>query len=215
MRVSLYSNSVSLSLRLFDLSLLYRISCWPIIQKVHYHPCMHGIKDSNCMSAKDFRIFSEHSAAFHLSLTVLVHYHSDEIIRLWRWSSSIQTQFLVLCPTRVYKQTKNTGLSPSTAELPSSFFFMTPQKGPGVWIQGLIRFRSPLLTESRLISVPLVTKMFQFTRFCPMSNMERSFGAGFPLGNLKITAYNANFSLSQYATSFFHQVRHPSFAFCN
>ena len=30
---------------------------------------------------------------------------------------------------------------------------------------GLIRFRSPLLTESRLISIPPVTEMFQFTGF--------------------------------------------------
>jgi hypothetical protein len=30
---------------------------------------------------------------------------------------------------------------------------------------GLLRVRSPLLAESRLISVPLVTEMFQFTRF--------------------------------------------------
>ena len=31
--------------------------------------------------------------------------------------------------------------------------------------QRLVRFRSPLLSESRLISVPLPTEMFQFTRF--------------------------------------------------
>jgi hypothetical protein len=31
----------------------------------------------------------------------------------------------------------------------------------------LIRFRSPLLSESRLISVPLLTEMFQFSRFAP------------------------------------------------
>ena len=30
---------------------------------------------------------------------------------------------------------------------------------------GLFRFRSPLLTESRFLFFPLVTKMFQFTRF--------------------------------------------------
>ena len=30
---------------------------------------------------------------------------------------------------------------------------------------GLFRVRSPLLTESRLMSFPLATKMFQFTRF--------------------------------------------------
>ena len=32
---------------------------------------------------------------------------------------------------------------------------------------GLFRFRSPLLTESRLISIPPVTEMFQFSRFAP------------------------------------------------
>ena len=32
---------------------------------------------------------------------------------------------------------------------------------------GLFPFRSPLLRESRLISIPLVTEMFQFTRFAP------------------------------------------------
>ena len=31
----------------------------------------------------------------------------------------------------------------------------------------LVRFRSPLLSESRLISVPLLTEMFQFSRFAP------------------------------------------------
>lgn len=31
----------------------------------------------------------------------------------------------------------------------------------------LIRFRSPLLTESRLISLPLATEMFHFTRLAP------------------------------------------------
>ena len=34
---------------------------------------------------------------------------------------------------------------------------------------GLFRFRSPLLTESRLISIPPVTEMFQFTGFAPFT----------------------------------------------
>ena len=33
----------------------------------------------------------------------------------------------------------------------------------------LIRFRSPLLSESRLISVPCPTEMFQFRQFAPLS----------------------------------------------
>ncbi len=64
-----------------------------------------------------------------------------------------------------------TGLSPSTVELSRTFnwqslcnsFSMsaTPVSKPtGL---GYIRFRSPLLTESRLISFPTVTEMFQFT----------------------------------------------------
>ena len=41
----------------------------------------------------------------------------------------------------------------------------------------LFRFRSPLLTESRLISVPLATKMFQFAK-CDTF--------GFPAGDLRV-----------------------------
>ncbi len=32
-----------------------------------------------------------------------------------------------------------------------------------------LRVRSPLLTESRLISIPPVTEMFQFTGFAPLT----------------------------------------------
>ena len=35
--------------------------------------------------------------------------------------------------------------------------------------QRLVRFRSPLLSESRLISVPLPTEMFQFRRFASLT----------------------------------------------
>src|SRR5882762_95366 len=48
---------------------------------------------------------------------------------------------------------------------------------------GLFPFRSPLLRESRLISLPLVTEMFQFTRFAslPYEFRERySRSCGFP-----------------------------------
>lgn len=39
----------------------------------------------------------------------------------------------------------------------------------------LIRFRSPLLTESRLISLPLATEMFHFTRLAPiLGNIART-----------------------------------------
>ncbi len=60
---------------------------------------------------------------------------------------------------------------------------------------GLFRFRSPLLTESRLISIPPVTEMFQFTGFALMTYVfshEYRRSGGFPHSE----------SLSQATTSF-------------
>jgi hypothetical protein len=49
----------------------------------------------------------------------------------------------------------------------------------------LLRFRSPLLSESRLISVPLPTEMFQFRRFASgtllNSGADDPCGPGFPI----------------------------------
>ena len=52
----------------------------------------------------------------------------------------------------------------------------------GAKARRLVPFRSPLLRESRLISVPPVTEMFQFSGFAPM-NSERGDprGPGFPI----------------------------------
>ena len=70
----------------------------------------------------------------------------------------------------------------------------------------LLRFRSPLLSESRLMSFPRATEMFQFTRFASSSYV---FTAGLPFGkvspfrNLRIKAnLPAPRSLSQAITSF-------------
>ena len=71
----------------------------------------------------------------------------------------------------------------------------------------LIRFRSPLLSESRLISVPLPTEMFQFRRFASHTlwiqvRMTLA-GRVSPFGNLRIKAcLPAPRSLSQATTSF-------------
>ena len=71
----------------------------------------------------------------------------------------------------------------------------------------LFRFRSPLLSESRLISVPLPTEMFQFRRFARIRlYIQRRVtlaGRVSPFGNLRIKAcLPAPRSLSQAATSF-------------
>ena len=71
----------------------------------------------------------------------------------------------------------------------------------------LVPFRSPLLWESRLISVPPVTEMFQFSGFAPMDLWIQSTvtlaGRVSPFGNLRISAHlPAPRSLSQAVTSF-------------
>ena len=52
----------------------------------------------------------------------------------------------------------HTGLSPAPARLSRRFWLCTT----GI---GLVRVRSPLLTESRLMSFPPGTEMFQFPGF--------------------------------------------------
>lgn len=60
----------------------------------------------------------------------------------------------------------------------SFFFFKTP-----------IRSRSPLLTGSRLISLPLASQMFQFAKFekSKERRLATELGDGFPIGDPWIT----------------------------
>ena len=71
----------------------------------------------------------------------------------------------------------------------------------------LFRFRSPLLSESRLISVPCPTEMFQFRQFASLDLWIRSrmtlAGRVSPFGNPRIKAcLLAPRGLSQATTSF-------------
>ena len=63
-------------------------------------------------------------------------------------------------------------------EASSLFFFKPP-----------IRSRSPLLTGSRLISLPLATQMFQFAKFekSKERRLATELGYGFPIGDPWIT----------------------------
>ena len=70
----------------------------------------------------------------------------------------------------------------------------------------LVRFSSPLLSESRLMSVPRATEIFQFARFASHPYIFRmGYPCGWvsPFGNLRIKAnLPAPRSLSQAITSF-------------
>ena len=75
---------------------------------------------------------------------------------------------------------------------------------------GLIRFRSPLLTESRLLSLPVGTEMFHFPTFPPLALCVQARVTGHdssrvsPFGHPWIKArLPAPQGLSQASTSFF------------
>ena len=76
----------------------------------------------------------------------------------------------------------------------------------------LFRFRSPLLTESRLLSLPVGTEMFHFPTFplpalyiqAGVTGSPKGPGGVSPFGNPRITArLSAPRGLSQITTSFF------------
>ena len=115
------------------------------------------------------------------------------VFRLNGWSRQIHTEFHEFRDTRVSTQQSHgltsTGLSPAPAPLSNGLqlhpWFLTPhqhgstgqadpttphtQPLPGItraWFS-LIRFRSPLLSESQLFSLPMGTEMFHFPTFPP------------------------------------------------
>jgi hypothetical protein len=82
-----------------------------------------------------FQVFSLPArGAFHLSLSVLLHYRSPVVFSLGRWSARIQPEFLVLRPTWVSQYGESylspTGLSPPAVSFPNTvrldITFVTP-----------------------------------------------------------------------------------------
>ena len=87
----------------------------------------------------------------------------QRVFSLGGWSPHLQTGFHVSRPT--YRNPSSTtllshtGLSPISPDFPDRSARKTAKN---CW---LLRFRSPLLPESRLISIPSPTEMFQFREF--------------------------------------------------
>ena len=138
--------------------------------------------------------------AFHLSLTVLVHYRSSRVFSLGAWSPPLPTGFLVSRgtdgPLPRAMPVSSTGLSPSLARRSSTVrlpaWFLTrgeslihspeaavqPRTDIGNQTTESVRFRllpvrSPLLGES--VSLPHPTEMFQFG-WCPSHAYRFSVG---------------------------------------
>ncbi len=106
---------------------------------------------------------SAHRGSFHLSLTVLVHYRSSRVFSLGKWSPQLPTGFLVSRGTQVSRRSLRTfaygtvtlsGLPFQVVPLALRFFtprveiLQPPCSLPHRF--GLLRFRSPLLTECSL-----------------------------------------------------------------
>ena len=114
----------------------------------------------------------------------------------------------------------HTGLSPSMDALSIAFCclcwshieVLQPRRDESPRF-GLFRVRSPLLAESLLISFPLVTEMFHFTRLasaclCIQHGMNGRAVQVFPFGHLRVKGCLApHRSLSQLATSFIASAR--------
>ena len=113
----------------------------------------------------NFSFFSKSSkkTLFNHSFTVLVHYRSIKNIFILReWSPYLRTKYHVFRSTytSLIEKLQDSHLLRYIIQYIFVFYF--------------IHVRSPLLMKSRLIYFPLVTKMFQFTRFLfPMFPFKR------------------------------------------
>ncbi len=135
----------------------------------------------------------------------------QRVLSLTGWTPLLQTDFHVSGPTQV----PNANLSPAaygTFTLCGRSFqivpleysvclclVLQPHSDESEWFR-LVRVRSPLLTESRLLSFPGGTEMFQFPPFatCTYGFSARSFG--YPGIRTRLTASPG---LSQSSTPFF------------
>ena len=105
---------------------------------------------------------------------------TDSVFSLRSWSTLLQTGFLVPCLTQVphhrVRFVSLTGLSPSSVVLSGTFCYPSPFFSTGYphaallphfsWF-GLLQFRSPLLSESLLISFPGLLRWFTSPSFAP------------------------------------------------
>ena len=140
--------------------------------------------------------------AFHLSLTVLVHYRSEVIFSLGR---VVLPDSNGISPVPSYLRTIASHIIsfrirdcyPLWSDFPDGFtkiHVSTPVNRvrlPRNPVSRRIRFRlfrvrSPLLTESQLISFPPGTKMFQFPGY---ASWTYEFSSWFPLKNRRVAPF--------------------------
>ena len=144
----------------------------------------HGISRAPCYLG----YFSRHQQHFDYGVGTLYDW-PFKTIRLYRSVTPADRQINLKSPS-----TPNMQLLPDITHTRFSLF----------------RFRSPLLTESRLLSLPVGTEMFHFPTFPPPALYIQAGVTGLassrvsPFGNPRITVWlSTPRGLSQIATSFF------------
>ena len=167
-----------------------------ILQKARHHPHPYGHKAlTDCRRTVSGTISLPSRGTFHHSLTVLIRYRSSEGIQAYRVVPADSQQIpRARCYSGKRHKAGNgfsrTGLSPSTAGHPKTISanhdtFLLPSRKVVLenWVPqprthnpypvshayglAILRFRSPLLTESLLFSLPTGTEMFHFPALPP------------------------------------------------
>ena len=143
--------------------------------------------------------------SFQLSLTVLVRYRTRDVFSLGGWcppASRENSNPRYSGDSPHPRGLRLRGYHPLRRRIPADFGF-TPRVLSGEHLQhhihppfregvrfGLCRFRSPLLTASRLLSFPAGTRMFPFPAF-PLPYGSAPEGAGLPIRGSRVLRLHA------------------------
>ena len=164
------------------------------MQKARCNPCG---PQPLCKHVISGSLNSPYRGSFHHSVALLVHYRSSRSTQPWR--------VVPPCSGRI-SRVRPYSRANQLLHYRTITFFGWPFNAIRA-VCWLIRVRSALLTESLLLSFPLATKMFQFTRFAShglyiqpwMTHKSRVA----PFGNPRITTWlPVPLGLSQVPTSF-------------
>ncbi len=141
------------------LALPCTISRRSIMQKVRSQPALRHRPPTACRCMVSGTFNSPRRGAFHLSVALLFTIGRAGVLSLAGWSPHVQSGFHGPRPTHF--PTLASGYRTVTF-CGGPFQSSSPLLTSGI---GLVRLRSPLLTESRLISFPPGTEMYQFPGF--------------------------------------------------
>ena len=133
------------------------------MHKVRSHPCWTEVQHRlPLLVGKRFQVLfhSPSRGAFHLSLTVLVHYRSSSVFSLGGWAPQFHAELACSALLRIQTRLRKfrvRDFHPLRSAFPIPFHYplhpsvcpTTPVQPKPHWF-GLLRFRSPLLTESFL-----------------------------------------------------------------